>query len=143
MAQQASPIYVVYRKEIARELCLEGSREAIERNAILQITGAACGRPGEVATLSSDVMEWDALLGCAVATWPQPKTHKQKQIALMAGANRHVCCLNALGCAFAAGCFGAQLYDPDDLNYLFPWLTEVKSVTGAITSYLKVRPSVC
>jgi hypothetical protein len=117
--------------------------ESYTKNAVLQINGSAAGRPCEVATLSTDVLTWEPLLECGVATWYQIKTHKDKIIALSAGphkhlscscdhsagADRYLCVLNALASAFAAGCFKDDIYEPTELNYLFTSLAASKSVT--------------
>lgn len=65
-----------------------GKPKSQYRNALLQVTGAAAGRAGEAATLSTDVMSWDDNQECVIAVWPQWKTHKHKLIAIAAGANR-------------------------------------------------------
>ena len=58
VAKQAWPIYTMHRRDISKALRKSGTNEAIERNLIIQINGVAAGRPGEVATLSLDVL-WD------------------------------------------------------------------------------------
>ena len=65
-----------------------GKPKSQYRNALLQVTGAAAGRAGEAATLSTDVMSWDDNQECVIAVWPQWKTHKHKLIAIAVGANR-------------------------------------------------------
>jgi hypothetical protein len=70
---------------------------------------------------------------CVLLQWAQPKTYKFKTVMLAAGANRLICPLNALACAFASGCFSTSLYDPDDLNLLYPTLGSLKA-GGAVSS---------
>ena len=138
MSSQASAIYLLHRRDISRALRSHGTQESLQRNCILQINGNAAGRPSEVASLSPDVMVWDPLFECAVAMWPQLKTHKHKLVALTAGAERMVCALNALACAHASGCFKDQRWNPDEMNYFFEKLAGTKSVTTAITNTLRM-----
>ena len=42
---------------------------------------------------------------CVEASWPQVKTHKNKLVALVAGADRHICVMLSFACAYAMGCF--------------------------------------
>jgi hypothetical protein len=137
MSAQAPPIYGSHRRDIMKQLRLLNTGEAAKRALVLQINGVAAGRPGEVATLSIDVMSWDPMLQCVVAIWPQLKTHKQKLIAVSAGADRLICPLNAFATAFAMGIFKEQIFDEEFLNYLFPELAESSSVSTVITNWLK------
>ena len=75
VAKQAWPIYNNHLRDISKSLRLCGTLDAMERNLVIQIDGIAAGRPGEVASLSLDVMTWDPMLSCVRAMWPQTKTH--------------------------------------------------------------------
>eukprot|EP00286_Rhodomonas_abbreviata_P023187 CAMPEP_0181299616 /NCGR_PEP_ID=MMETSP1101-20121128/6444_1 /TAXON_ID=46948 /ORGANISM="Rhodomonas abbreviata, Strain Caron Lab Isolate" /LENGTH=793 /DNA_ID=CAMNT_0023404783 /DNA_START=565 /DNA_END=2946 /DNA_ORIENTATION=+ len=136
VAKQAWPIYTTHRRDISKALRKCGTLESIERNLVIQINGVAAGRPGEIATLSVDVMTWDPLLHCVRATWPQIKTHKQKIIAFTAGVDRWLCPINSFACAFAAGLWQHSVYSDDSLNPLFPKLSKSKSVTCIISQWL-------
>lgn len=115
-----------------------GKPKSQYRNALLQVTGAAAGRAGEAATLSTDVMSWDDNQECVIAVWPQWKTHKHKLIAIAAGADRHLCTINVLAVAYASGSFKRELeYDPDELNYLFRQTVHLKQPSAAIGQHLK------
>jgi hypothetical protein len=138
MSAQAPPIYNSHRREIAKQLRLRGTAESIRRALVFQINGVAAGRPGEVATMSVDSMTWDPLLLCVVATWPQIKTHKNKLIAISAGADRLICPLLAFATAYAMGIFEDHVFDEDGLNYVFPELADGPSVSTVISNWLKV-----
>jgi hypothetical protein len=122
MSKQASPIYTTHRCDIAKQLRRLGTSESLERCLVVHLNGVAAGRPGEVATISTDVMTWDPLFDCIIASWPQLKTHKMKLIAISAGRNRLICPINAFAVAFAAGVFRDQRYEPGGMNFLFPKL---------------------
>ena len=136
VAKQAWPIYTMHRRDISKALRKSGTNEAIERNLILQINGVAAGRPGEVATLSLDVMSWDPMLECVCAIWPQIKTHKQKIIAFTAGVDRWLCPINNFACGFAAGLWEHTVSSDDSLNPLFPKLAKLQKVTATISTWL-------
>ena len=55
----------------------------------------------------------------------------------IAGGDRLICLLHRLALAFAAGCFKAQKYSHDEMNYLFPKLMSTKSVTTALSQWLQ------
>jgi hypothetical protein len=138
VSTQASPIYGSHRRDIVQQLRLKNTDESLKRALVIQMNGVAAGRPGEVATMSADVMTWDPLAQCAVATWPQFKTFKQKLVLISAGADRLICPLFAFASAYAMGIFKEQIYDPDGLNYLFPELADSSSVSTTISNWLKV-----
>ena len=102
-----------------------------------QCLGASIGRPGEVATLSPDVIVWDKLYNAAFAQWPQFKNHDFKIIPFLAGANIDVCVNNAFGCCMASGGFRSQSWMEDELNYFFPGLQSKASASTALTNQLK------
>ena len=137
VAKQAWPIYNNHRRDISKSLRLCGTLDAMERNLVIQINGVAAGRPGEVASLSLDVMTWDPMLSCVRAMWPQIKTHKQKLIVLTAGIDRWLCPINNLACCFAAGLWENTQYSDDSLNHLFPRLSTSKKVATKISEWLK------
>ena len=137
MASQAAPIYISHREKMNRALKLHGSQDSIQRALIINCNGAACGRPGEIATLSPDIMTYDESLFCVVAHWPQMKTAKQKLVLLIAGSNRNNCVLHSFGAAFAAGCFRGQIYDDDDINSFFPCLVNAASPATLISNFMK------
>ena len=107
------------------------------RNSVIQVNGRAAGRPAEISTLSEDVISWDESMMCAVALWPQFKGHTFKTVLLTAGANRHICPLNALGSAYAAGCFKDHQYAAADLNYMYTGLVQARAPSTSISSWLK------
>ena len=111
MSAQAPPIYNSHRREIAKQLRLKGTAESIKRALVFQMNGVAAGRPGEVATMSVDSMTWDPLLLCVVTTWPQIKTHKNKLIAISAGADRLICPIMAFATAYAMGIFKDHVFE--------------------------------
>ena len=47
-----------------RQLRLRNTKESILRAAVIQVNGAAAGRPGEVASFSPDVITWDINAEC-------------------------------------------------------------------------------
>ena len=55
----------------------------------------------------------------------------------MPGVDRHLCPLLALATAYAAGAFNNQRHHEDEMNYLFPFLANVKSPVEKISTYLK------
>ena len=120
MVGQAPSIYGSHRREMARGLRMHGSLDSLVRTLVIHMNGAAAGRPGEIATMSTDVMAWDPLVNGLTASWPQIKTRKLKLALFPAGFDRLICVLNALACAFAAGCFKTQMWKDESLNYLFP-----------------------
>ena len=68
----------------------------MKRLAILSLW-AACGRSGELAYVHWDGMSWDHAHECVVGSVPQVKTSKKKNICFVAGADRSVCWILALG----------------------------------------------
>ena len=63
-----------------------------------------------------------------------------KLVLLMAGADKNICVLNALACAYASGVFVNQLYEDDGMNYMFPDLATRKvnnSASTQITAWLR------
>ena len=137
IASQAPPIYICHREQVNRALKLHGSPDSIQRALIITCNGVACGRPSEIATLSPDVLLYDESLSCVVAQWPQLKTVKMKLVPFLPGSNRNNCVVHSFGAAFAAGCFRAHIYDPDEMNYFFPALVKAASPTTTITNYFK------
>jgi len=140
--KQASPIYLKHREDISHALRLHGTPDSIRRALIINMNGAAAGRPGEIGIFSTDVCTMEALESSPVtstlnASWAQVKNRKLKLVSFPAGARRNICCLNGFGSAYAAGCFEDQFYDPDGLNYLFPDLAASSSPTTVISSWFK------
>jgi len=86
---QAAPIYLGQREQVTRAFKLQGSPDSLLRSLVINCNGAACGRPSEIATLSTDVMDFDVSLDCVVAQWPQLKTSKLKLVPLLPGSNRN------------------------------------------------------
>jgi hypothetical protein len=137
VASQAPPIYNDDRRDITKMLRLKDTEESCRRAAAVQLLGVAAGRPGEVATFSFDLVNWDIIMHCGVATWRQVKTHKDKKVGLMVGADRLICVVNALAVAHARGCFKSDVHDSESLNHLFSDLAESKSASTVITNWLK------
>jgi hypothetical protein len=138
VAKQAWALYVSHRRDISKSLRLNGTPEALQRNLVIQINGCAAGRPGEVASLSLDVMSWDPMLDCTVALWPQIKTHKQKLIVLTAGRDRWICPITNLATCMAAGVWKTTVHSENSMNYLFPQLAASSAkATAIISSWLK------
>lgn len=87
-------------------------------------------------------MEWDKLIEAEFATWPQFKTHKFKQVGIFAGADRHICGINAFAVAFASGCFNQHVWKSANMNYWFAELSTVASKSHKITNIVRdLRPS--
>jgi len=61
------------------------------------------------------------------------RTRVTKLVLLMAGADKNICVLNALACAYASGVFVNQLYEDDGMNYMFPDLATRKVNNSAAT----------
>jgi len=75
-ADQAQGIYCHHRQEMVQQLRLHGSPVSLKRALVINLVGAAAGRPGGVAPLSSDMLLWDSLFQCPHVMWPQMKTFK-------------------------------------------------------------------
>ena len=56
MVGQAPSIYGSHRREMARGLRMHGSLDSLVRTLVIHMNGAAAGRPGEIATMSTDVI---------------------------------------------------------------------------------------
>ena len=133
VSKQADPISMFERREIAKKLRQQGGVLALTRAAVLQLNGAALGRPSDVVGLSPDVFHWDYDHHCLVAQWAQIKTHQYKIVLFGASNDRLICALCALATAYAGGSFKNQLYDDDGMNLLFPFLSPSSSSTSAQT----------
>ena len=136
-AVQAQAIYCHHREEMVQQLRLHGSPESLRRALVINLVGAAAGRPGEVDPLSPDTLIWDSLFKCLYVMWPQMKTFKCKLVLFIAGANRFLCVINAFACAFAAGCFARHTYNPDEANHFFPSLADASSTSTVISNWIK------
>ena len=144
VSKQADPVYTHERRLMSRALRREGSEQSARRAAVLQLNGVAVGRPSEVAALSPDVLVFDSDQGCISAMWAQQKTHKHKLVAIMAGADRHICPLYALATAYTMGCFKRHRYHDEQMNYLFPELATTSKSNPAnkqITSWMRALTS--
>ena len=75
---QALPICTHQRRQLARGLRMEGSVESLRRAAVLQLNGVSCGRPGEIAVMSTEVLLYDHAAHTTYVKWAQAKTHKHK-----------------------------------------------------------------
>ena len=134
VSKQAVPMSLQQRREVIRGLMRVGNAEAAMRAAVLQINHVATGRPCEVACLSPDILAWDSEALCAVASWPQMKTHKHKLAVLISGIDRHCCPVLALAVAYATAVFREQLYDADCMNYFFPKLASPNRASASTSS---------
>ena len=137
---QATPIYTLHMRELCKQLLLHsttgGGNDSIERALLLALVHKSAGRPGEVGTFSFDVTRWDPHYRVLVASWPQPKTHKFKMMAVMAGRDRHLCLFTLFACAFASELFKSLPYDEEGMNFVFPKLDD-KGVAGVVTKLLR------
>lgn len=136
-ATQAQGIYLVHRRDLSRQWRLHGSGESLRRALVINLNGVAAGRPGEIVTLSPDVLLWDARFVCGYVSWPQVKSLKYKTVMFAAGNDRFICVLNSFACAFSAGCFGAHTYDYEGMNYFFPDLAESSAASTTIGGWIK------
>ena len=136
-ATQAQGIYLVHRRDLSRQWRVHGSGESLRRALVINLNGVAAGRPGEIVTLSPDVLLWDARFVCGYVSWPQVKSLKYKTVMFAAGNDRFICVLNSFACAFSAGCFGAHTYDYEGMNYFFPDLAESSAASTTIGGWIK------
>jgi hypothetical protein len=136
-SKQAESLYGIHCRDFSKAMRRHGTADSQLRNCIVQLVRAACGRPGEVAAFSPDVMIWDPLVEGSFLSWPQMKVHKFKMVGLVAGSNMYQCVFNTLACAMASECFADQVWNNDEFNYFFPGMAGSSSVSTYITNFLK------
>lgn len=148
---QAPPLYradmILVSKALARHANAPNfAKQDMLRRLMLNMTFQACGRAGEIMTLSWDLIEWDKRFRVPVAKWMQLKVSKQKPVIFMVGRERHSCLWKGFGDAFIA-----QVFRPDngqassskpgdddvDVNWLFPDFAGKSSVGSSLSDWLK------
>lgn len=145
LKSQATPIGHELLALVSATLARHGSPDSIKRKLILNFVFSACGRAGEVSTLSWNLLAYDFQFKAVVFVWTQLKTSKQKYVLLLPSEHRLLCMYKHFGDAFITGVFQGAKSRLDGggtatNDWLFPeYSSEARSSTpsSAITSWLK------
>ena len=125
----ATPMYREHLVGVCRALARHGSKDSVYRRLALALIFQACGRAGEIVTLSFVQVQWNALLRGVAWQWTQLKTGKPKWVICLPGPERHTCLYNLFADAFAMGIFNARWLD-DTNNFVFPDLAKSSTPVG-------------
>ena len=77
LSSSATPLALIQLRAIIESLARANSPEAAFRAIVQLETYMACGRGGEVATVSWPLVNWSHTINNRVFTWSEVKTHKQ------------------------------------------------------------------
>ena len=113
--------------------------KTLKRLVIFLLLAAACGRTGEVLTLSWETLRWCTLLNAPTFTWNSSKTRKDRAIVFFNATDRYTCPIYALANYFILGGFNtAQSADAESYNsWLFPTLHAKSDANKTMNDWLK------
>ena len=136
----APPISIHHIMAFIKALSMQNTAVAAKRKFEIFTLWAAAGRAAETSYLTFDGMSWDSFLKCIFMEVPQLKTAKAKQIAFVAGENRHSCFYLGLADFFTMQCNFDSFFafeSEESVPWLFPDLEASKSPGTILSNYLK------
>ena len=135
----APPIYLdPHIMSYVKAQSLQDTAASAKRKFSIQTLWAISGRAGETANLTFDLMCWDNALLCIFMEVPQVKTLKSKQIALVAGVNRHSCWFLALADHLVMQGLDSESEELDQ-SFLFPELQATLVPGTVLSNFLKMH----
>ena len=131
----AKAIYTPIIADVTRQYARHGSADSVCRIFAILTLQRLMGRPAETKCLCVDAMRWDVLHTSPFIISPQTKTDKPKMAVFVAGFNRWLCWLVALGDMLVCTP-NRKVYNPDKATWLLENL-QIARPADTLSRYFK------